>query len=675
MNIVILLGIVITIATGLPVLMQLLRNHPRGLMIAFSAEMWERFSFYGMRGLLIFYLTQHFFFEDGEATGVYGSYGSLVYLLPLVGGIVADRYIGTRKAILFGAILLVLGHGLMAYEGSGSQQNLTYGGQTYQVQAEGRADGRVNRLIVNGQPYAYGPAEGGGLAIEGLPAGSPLPAVLPAGSYETPVDRDDTARNVFFLALSLIVMGVGFLKPNISTIVGQLYPHGDPRRDSGFTLYYYGINLGAFWAAVLCGWLGQTVGWWAGFGLAGVGMLAGLIVFVLGKPLLEGKGESPFPELIKRPVFGPLNREWLVYLFGLVMVGVVWLLFQSHDVVGLALIASTVLALAFIIWFIIRLGGDKVARERMQLAMVLIFGSVVFFTLFEQAGSSLNLFADRNVDLSITTGLSQFGPILFGARPDLIAAGLTPGLFVDGRFWVETGITASQTQSFNAGFILIFAPFFAAMWAGLAKRDRDPNPVMKFGLGLAQVGLGFLVIVWGVNAGMINEAFRTPLILLLGLYLFHTTGELFLSPVGLSEITKLSVASIVSFMMAVWFLSSSIAHYLGGIIAGLAGTETIGGQVTDPSLALRTSVEVFNNLGWAGIGVGVVFVLASFYLKRWSHGTIDPRAYGRDAPEPIAPTPDGERQAVSPAMLRSEARDEPSAPIDRTGSAPERGPA
>ncbi len=668
MNIVILLGIVITIATGLPVVLQLLKNHPRGLMIAFSAEMWERFSFYGMRGLLIFYLTQHFFYGDGDATGVYGSYGSLVYLLPLVGGIVADRYIGTRKAILFGAVLLVLGHGLMAYEGTGSQQNLTYAGQTYEVQAEGRADGRVNRLIVGGQPYAYGPAEGGGLAIEGLPAGSPLPSVLPAGSYETPVDRDDAGRNVFFLALSLIVMGVGFLKPNISTIVGQLYPQGDPRRDSGFTLYYYGINLGAFWAAVLCGWLGQTVGWWAGFGLAGVGMLLGLIVFVLGKPLLQGKGESPFPELIKRPVAGPLNREHLVYLFGLAMVGVVWLLFQSHDLVGMALLASTALAIAFITWFIIRLKGDKVARERMQLAMVLIFGSVVFFTLFEQAGSSLNLFADRNVDLAITGAASTFGPFIFGSAAQLAAIGGDGG-----RIWIDTNITASQTQSFNAGFILIFAPFFAAMWAYLATHGRDPNPVMKFGLGLAQVGIGFLVIVWGVNAGMISETFRTPLILLLGLYLFHTTGELFLSPVGLSEITKLSVASIVSFMMAVWFLSSSIAHFLGGIIAGLAGTETIGGQVTDPSAALQTSIGVFNNLGWAGIAVGVVFVAASFYLKRWAHGTVDPRGVGRDAPEPFAPTVDMERQAVTPAVLRAEVRDEPSAPIDRDGTAPRGG--
>lgn len=668
MNIVIILGVLITVVTGLPVLMQLLKNHPRGLMIAFAAEMWERFSFYGMRGLLIFYLTQHFFFEDGAATGVYGSYGSLVYLLPLIGGIVADRYIGTRKAILFGAILLVLGHGLMAYEGSGSSQRLTYGGQSYAVQVEGRGDGRQSRLMVNGQPYEYGPAaDGSGLEIRGLPAGSPLPAVLPTGSYGLPVEQDDTGRNVFFLALSLIVMGVGYLKPNISTIVGQLYPKGDPRRDSGFTLYYYGINLGAFWASVLCGYLGQTVGWWAGFGLAGVGMLLGLIVFVLGKPLLQGKGESPFPELIKKPVVGPLNREWLVYLFGIAMVAVVWVLFQSHSLVGWVLGISTILALAFITWTIIKLKDDKVARERMQLAMVLIFGSVVFFTLFEQAGSSLNLFADRNVDLAVTGSATSLGPIVFATAAQLAEAG-----GAQGRLWIDTGITAAQTQSFNAGFILIFAPIFAAMWAGLGARNRDPNPVMKFGLGLAQVGLGFLVVVWGVNAGLVNDAFRTPLFMLLLLYLLHTTGELFLSPVGLSEITKLSIPRIVSFMMAVWFLSSSIAHFVGGQIAGLAGTETIGGQVTNPQAALDTSINMFNIIGWGGVFIGVIFILSSFYLRRWAHGTADTRGVGRDAPEPIAPTPDGERQAVSPAILRGEVRDEPSTPIDRNGEEPGR---
>ena len=654
MNIVILLGIVVTLATGIPVLMQMLKNHPRGLIILFFAEMWERFSFYGMRGLLIFYLTQHFLFSDDFASSQYGSYGSLVYLLPLVGGIVADRYIGTRKAITFGALLLVLGHGLMAYEGSGARQTLTYAGTSYPVAIEGRADGRQTRLVVGGQQYEYSAGEGGGLQIQGLPPGGPLPAVLPPNSYTMSETRDQTAVNVFYLALSLIIMGVGFLKPNISTIVGQLYPQGDPRRDSGFTLYYYGINLGAFWASVLCGYLGQRYGWGWGFGLAGIGMFAGLVVFVWGKRFLQGKGEPPNPEFLKRSVVGPVNREWLVYLAGIVGVAVVYFIVPNHDLVGTGLLLSTAAALAFILWFVVfKVGKDKVARERMMLAMVLIFGSVVFFTLFEQAGSSLNLFADRNVDLSVTGQAGTFLGIPYGSPAQFAAAGGTPG-----GFYIDTGITAAQTQSFNAGFILIFAPIFAAMWASLARNGRDPNPVIKFGLALIQVGLGFLVVVWGVQAGLVNEAFRTPIIMLMFLYLLHTTGELFLSPVGLSEITKLSVASIVSFMMAVWFLSSSIAHFIGGKIAAAAGTETVGGQVLDPSAALNSSIESFNMLGWWGVGLGVAFIAGSFFIKHWAHGVNDPRySDERAAPEPIAPTVDGERQSVSPAIVRGEKPD------------------
>lgn len=610
MNIVVLLGIVITLATGIPVLMQLLKQHPRGLIILFFAEMWERFSYYGMRGILIFYLTQHLLFDDATAGAQYGSYTSLVYLLPLIGGLLADRYLGTRKAVAFGALLLVAGHLTMAVEGTPATQQLVYGGQKYEVVAEGRMESRSVKLMVGDKAYDFGPAEGGGLEIKGLQAGGPLPTVLPKDSYTMEKQVDPVGKNAFYLAISLIIMGVGFLKPNISTIVGQLYPQGDPRRDSGFTLYYYGINLGAFWASVLCGLLGQTVGWWAGFGLAGVGMALGWVVFVLGKPLLQGKGEPPNLELLKAPIAGPINREWLIYILAILGVAPIWLLVQSNQMVGWALGISTVLALAFIGYFLI-VKCSKIERERMLLALVLIFGSVVFFTLFEQAGTSLNLFAARNVDLM--------------------------------------GISAAQTQSFNAGFILIFAPIFAAMWAWLGARGRDPNPVMKFGFGLLQVGLGFLVVVWA--QGFADDSYRLPLIMLALLYMLHTTGELFLSPVGLSQITKLSVASVVSFMMAVWFLASSIAQFVGGAIAGAMGTETVGGQVLDPAAALATSMDGFNKLGWAGVGVGVVFVLLSFFIKHWAHGVNDT---GPAQPEPIAPVLDGERQAVSPAAIRAD---------------------
>ncbi len=598
MNVVVLAGILITVATGIPVFLQL-RKHPRGLFILFFAEMWERFSYYGMRGILIFYLTQHFLFDDVTAGGQYGAYTSLVYLLPLIGGMLADRYLGTRKAIAFGALLLVAGQLLMAVEGAPARQSLIYGDQRYEFQITGRANARESRIVVDGQAYEFGPAADGALMIEGLPATSPLPQVLAPGSYQTAEERNPTFVFLLYLAMSLIIMGVGFLKPNISTIVGQLYPQGDPRRDPGFTLYYYGINLGAFWASVLCGLLGQTVGWWAGFGLAGVGMLAGYIVFVRGRSWLEGHGEPPDPVALRRPLFGPLSMEHLIYLGGLAGVGVVWFLVQRSAAVGSLLVLGSIVSLGYIGWFLVA-KCTKVERERMLLALVLIFGAVVFFTLFEQAGSSLNLFADRNVQLP------------------------TEGIW---------NITAAQTQSFNAGFILIGAPIFAALWAWLGQRHREPDPMIKFGLGLMQVGLGFLVLVWA--AGFADGEFRLPLVFLALAYLLHTTGELCLCPVGLSEITKLSVPALLSTMMAIWFLSSSWAQYLGGFIAQMAGTETVGGQVLDPALALRTSLGVFEIIGWVGVASGLVFLALSPVLRRLAHGAddtvVEPQAEARSA--------------------------------------------
>ncbi len=618
MNLVIVLGVLITLVTGAPVLIQLLRSHPRGLIILFFAEMWERFSYYGMRGILIFYLTQHLLFDDKTANSQYGSYTSLVYLLPLIGGLLADRYLGTRKSVAYGAVLLVAGHATMAYEGLPAEQTLAYQGQTYSFVSEGRVSSRDVRLMVDGQPFEFRQLKGGAMEIVDLPAGASIPGTLPAGEFQMSTKEDVGGKYAFYLAISLIIMGVGFLKPNISTIVGQLYEQGDPRRDSGFTLYYYGINLGAFWASILCAYLAERYGWWAGFGLAGVGMLLGLVVFVLGKALLEGHGEPPNPELLKQPLVGPLNREWLIYILGVVGVVPVWLLVQRNELVGWALGISTFLSLAYISWFMIAKCG-RVERERMLLALVLIFGSVVFFTLFEQAGTSLNLFADRNVDMSITSQATTFFGLPTGTEQQLTEVGIKPENWWG---WIDTGLSAAQSQSFNAAFILIFAPIFAAMWSALGRRNLDPNPTLKFGLGLIQLGLGFLVIVWG--AGLADASFRVPLMMLGLLYLLHTTAELFLSPVGLSEITKLSVPAIVSFMMAVWFLSSSIAQYIGGIIAGWAGTETVGGQVLDPQAALDTSIGVFRMLGYWGIGFGVAFILFSPLSKRWAHSVNEP---------------------------------------------------
>jgi proton-dependent oligopeptide transporter, POT family len=582
MNIVFVAGLIITIVTMSIVAVQL-RSHPRGLVVLFFAEMWERFSYYGMRGLLVFFMTQHFLFSDEAATSQYGSYTSLVYLVPLIGGLLADRFLGTRKAIAFGALLLVAGHFGMAFEGKPATQVLTYQNAKYEFVVTGRGDGREAKLKVGDQLYAFGPADGG-LEIKGLPEGGPLPKLLPKDSYQLSVEgRQPVFEGIFFLALSLIIAGVGFLKPNISSIVGQLYPEGDPRRDPGFTLYYYGINLGAFWAAILCGWLGQNIGWWAGFGAAGVGMLAGYLVFVWGKPLLEGKGEPPAPEKLTEKI-GPITKEWAIYLATIPAVFLIWFFVQNNALVGMGLIGISVLVIGFFI-FEITTKCTKEEGGRLILALILIAASVVFWTLFEQAGTSLNLFAERNTQLGLPGGQA---------------------------------ITAAQTQSFNSGFILLLVPVFSALWAWLGHRNMDPNPVAKFAIALLQVGLSFLILVWG--ASFADEQYRIPLMFLVVAYLVQTTGELCLSPVGLSWMTKLSTPSLLSTLMATWFLSSSWAQYLGGFVAKLAAVETVAGQVLDPEKALKTYVDVFGQLGWWTIGIGLLLGLASPILKKLAFG-------------------------------------------------------
>jgi POT family proton-dependent oligopeptide transporter len=644
-SIVVYIGVIITFATGIPVVLQLVKGHPRGLFILFFAEMWERFSYYGMRGLLVFFLTKHFLFDDDFANTQYGSYTSLVYLLPLIGGILADRYLGTRKAIAFGALLLVFGHLTMAVEGKPAQQILTYPAcaaadtackpVVYNFKTEGVGSARKVSLLVDGKPYDFASNKDGGFDIKGLAPGGALPATLAKDSYKlSVVGREPLYVNIFFLALALIVMGVGFLKANISSIVGQLYPKGDPRRDSGFTLYYYGINLGAFWAAILCGYLGENFGWSYGFGAAGIGMLLGFLVFAVGKPLLEGHGEPPNPELLARPVVGPLNREHIIYALGLLGIGAVWVLVQHNNAVGIGLGISSVAVLAYVGYFMVTKCTSQ-ERGRLLLALFLVAGSVVFWTLFEQAGTSLNLFADRNTNLDLISKpitLNLLGhPLFLGTREMWEASGAAPG-----TWWVDMGFSAAQTQSFNAGFILIFAPVFAAIWAYLGRRGRDPNPVTKFGLGLLQVGLGFLVIV--ASQGLADTSFRLPLLVLGVVYLLHTTGELCLSPVGLSQITKLAPPVLVSTMMAIWFLSSSWAQFVGAKIAALTASETVGGQVLDPGAALHSSVQVFLTIGLVGIGCGVLFLVAAPFLKHLSHGADDTSS--------LEPPVDGERQTV-----------------------------
>lgn len=519
-----------------------MRTHPKGLYILFFAEMWERFSYYGMRALLILYLTKHFLFTDGQAFGIYGAYTTLVYVTPVIGGVLADRYLGQRKAVLFGAILLVVGHL--------------------------------------------------GMAIEGEP-------VREVG------ERSAGIMNIFYLSLAFIIAGVGFLKANISAIVGELYEKTDTRRDQSFTLFYVGINLGAYLGATVAGGLGETVGWAWGFGLAGFGMLLGLIVFVWGKPLLNGAGESPNPVLLAKKQFAGLSTEWIIYIASILGVVIIWFLIRDADVgmmnyeipiFGKMTAVSTVLYVSFavvygyIIWSAAKTLPPH-PRNRIFAALFLISIQVLFWALFEQAGSSLNLFTDRSVD----------------------------------KEFMGSDIPTTWFQSLNALYIIVLGPIFAALWMWLGKRNLDPSAPAKFGLGIIQLGLGFLVLVWGSKAAGLN---MTPWIFIALLYLLHTTGELCLSPVGLSAMTRLSVPRMVGLVMGAWFLASGFGNFVAAEIAKLTSSDKISAQIKAledagqdvPVELLRgPAMEVYSTIGWVAVAVGVALIVVSPIVKRMMH--------------------------------------------------------
>ena len=496
-------------------------GHPFGLFILFLTEMWERFSFYGMKALLIYYLVKYHLFSDEAGNFIVGGYAAMVYALPVVGGYLADKYLGFRTAVIFGGVLLVLGHIGLAYEGH----------QAF--------------LAENGE-----------------------------------VVQDKFALQAFFFSLSLIILGVGFLKANISSIVGALYEKEDIRRDSGFTIFYMGINLGSFVATLLCGWLGENYGWGYGFGAAGIGMIIGLITFIYGQKYLMGKAEPKNPEILKKKVFAGISVEWLIYILSIASLFIIAQMVQRHTVVDWMLRITGAIALLMIIFYSIK--EEKIIRERLLALTVLIIFSVVFWALFEQAYTSMNLYADRVLDRE-----------LFG--------------------WTIPG---PWFLSLNALFIIIFAPIVANLWVKLGK--YNPNTTVKFAFAIILVGLGFGMLVIGAN--VTADGAKIAMIWLVLAYFLHTMGELCLSPVGLSSVTKLAPQKIVGFMMGVWFLATASSEFIAAVLANLAKIDTKGGEVTDITVALTSYTDLFSKLFWVGLIFGGILLLLSPLVKKLMHG-------------------------------------------------------
>jgi len=423
------------------------QGHPKGLYLLFAVEAWERFSYYGMRALLVLYMTKFLLFDTEKAGSVYGWYTGLVYMTPLIGGYLADRYFGARRCILAGGLLMALGQ------------------------------------------FA--------LAVPSLP--------------------------FFYAALGLLIVGNGFFKPNISTIVGKLYEPGDPRRDGGFTIFYMGINLGAFFSPLICGTLGELYGWQYGFASAGVGMLAGLLIYHFGaKKLLGDKGLRPVHIPKEQGGNQPLTRE---------------------------------------------------EKQRVAVIFILSFFVLFFWAAFEQAGSSLTLFADRSTDRMI--------PIINWEFP------------------------TSWFQAVNPLLIFILAPLFSKLWISLARSGREPLTPNKMAAGLGLLAIGFVVMI--MAAALYEQTGSAVSILwLLVVYLLHTLGELCLSPVGLSMVTKLAPATFASLLMGCWFLSSALANLVGGIFAG-----------NYDSMSLTTFFMI--PTATAGVSALLLYLLSK-PISRWMHG-------------------------------------------------------
>lgn len=482
-------------------------GHPRGLSTLFFTEMWERFSYYGMRALLVLFMTAAAVgenpglgFEDGRATAIYGLYTFFVYVLALPGGWIADNLWGQRKAVFVGGCIIAAGHFSMAVP----------------------------------------------------------------------------STTTFFLGLFLIVLGTGLLKPNVSTMVGDLYPEGGARRDAGFSIFYMGINLGAFLGPILCGLLGENYNWHWGFSLAGIGMVLGLVQYRLGGGYLGDAGRlqsDAAPETRAR-------RERIFYGVGAAFVALVLLVgflvgngtfpISIEQIAGSLGVVAVLVTLAFFAYIIFFGGHTTVEKKRLGVIFWLFILAALFWSGFEQAGSSLNLFADR--------------------LTDRVVAG-----------WEAP---ASWLQSVNSIFIIMLAPIFGLLWTTLANRNANPSIPLKFSLGLLGLAAGFFVLAWGAaNASAENPVSPAWLIVT---YFLHTVGELFLSPVGLSSMTKLAPRNRVGQMMGVWFVASALGNLFAGLIAGQLET-------LQPA-SLFSTVAIITGAG------GVLAMAAAPFVKRFTGG-------------------------------------------------------
>jgi POT family proton-dependent oligopeptide transporter len=557
-------------------------GHPKGVYVCFFTEMWERFSFYGMKALLLLYLLKHHRFGDDAGYDLIGAYGGLVYAVPVIGGLLADRWLGMRKAVVFGGVLLCLGHLGMAVEGTQAR------------------------------------------LVDGV------------------VVRDEGALQVFYLSLALIIMGVGFLKPNISTIVGKLYAQDDPRRDSGFTLFYAGINVGGLFAGLICAFLGETYGWKYGFGAAGIGMLAGLCMFLWGQKYLHGHAEPKDPAKLRERL-GPLPREWWIYLGAFGGVAVVWQLIQRTWTVHGAMHLVALAFGAWFVWFLVR-HCSKVEREQMLALLVMILGVLVFFTLYEQTYGSWLTFTDRLMTkdmfpslVSDSSGTLPWSLYVMAASPVLMVAALrasdrgnrSRALAMVGALALGLAVscfrdvvlvpqTAGSLTFLGSFFIVLLTPLFVWLWPWLERRGWNPSKPAKSAIGLLFAGLSFLPLLAATQS--VGGTVLASVWWLVLAYFLLEIGEMCLSPIGLSAVTQLSVARVVGLMMGGFWLATAYSEVLAAQFGKLASLDIPEGGAIDMIDAASKYGGLFQLMLWIGLGSALVFLLLTPLLRRWMHG-------------------------------------------------------